>query len=221
MNILPWISDEDFMEAAQVFMDSSTAASEESKGRIEKNIVDPFSSLMIASTLDLKTSKDLIDAQSRASALSGISNALGVFHQSVLGAVDGWEDHDSGYDLESVKHQILAEIKNKHNTLNSGGRAKTVESLDTAVQQKKGEWTGYLVIIIPKRAQRYEKKIVTAQRPVYEIDGASFYTKVTGHEKALHDLFNALMELLVTLERPLPGDIEGYCRLKLSENLPK
>ena len=43
----------------------------------------------------------------------------------ILGSVDGWDNHDAGYDLECDARIILAEIKNKWNTMNSSNRRQS------------------------------------------------------------------------------------------------
>ena len=48
-----------------------------------------------------------------ASAIQGASNAMGEFHQGILGAIPGWVDHDAGYDLENEGRNIIAQVKNK------------------------------------------------------------------------------------------------------------
>ena len=65
-----------------------------------------------------------------------MSNAIGTFHQSVLGSVEGWLNHDTGYDLENPSRKLIAEIKNKHNTMNQQNREKVISDLDTALKQK-------------------------------------------------------------------------------------
>ena len=34
--------------------------------------------------------------------VTGVASAIGNFHQNVLSSVDGWVDHDAGYDPELV-----------------------------------------------------------------------------------------------------------------------
>ena len=45
------------------------------------------------------------------------------------------------------------------------------------------------------------------KRPVYEIDGATFYELVTGEPNALHDLFNATLDMLNLNGQSIPGDV--------------
>lgn len=210
---LSWIPDQPLDAAIAALRASASAAVTDAERRQRRNVVDPFSSLLIAATLTVDNEAALTGLQSSSSALGGMANALGHFHQEILGHIPGWENHDAGYDLENTQRQLLAEVKNKHNTMNASNREKVVGDLDTAIRQKGRGWTGYLVIIVPKSPARYENKI--SAREVYEIDGASFYEKAANHSNALHELFDVLCgELGVT------DEVAQYCRRVLGASLP-
>ena len=176
--------------------------------------MDPFGSLMVATSYEVDDADALADLQDAESSLRGMSNSLGTFHQEILGEVPGWVNHDAGYDLECPDRQMLAEVKNKHNTMNAGNRRQVEASLGEAVRQKRGNWTGYLVIILPRRPQRYETAI-EGQRNVYEIDGASFYHKATGDPNALHDLLDYLCDQLAP-----SAEVAEFCKEIGRQNLP-
>ena len=220
MNGLPWIDDRVLRHVVLTMLERAQDASNHAPERIKKNVIDPFSSLIIAAATGISEEDDLTSVQQVNSASSGISNAIGNFHQQILGAVDGFDNHDAGYDLESPEKLILAEVKNKHNTMNASTREKVVSDLDTAVRQKAGNWTGYLVIVIPAKPDRYKKQLT--KREVYEIDGASFYELATGYSSALHDLYYAVED--ITTER-YPGlqsrAILDYCETALHEGIPE
>ena len=133
-----------------------------------------------------------------------MSNALGIFHQTVLGSVNGWEDHDTGYDLKCSERMIIAEVKNKWNTLNAPSKEQAVGNLATVIRNMKGPWTAYLVQIVPKPPVRYEK---SHGKNVIETDGASFYHEVTGYPNAIHDLFDVLSSRLTPSDK-----IAAYCK---------
>jgi hypothetical protein len=218
MSHLLWISDEDLYSAISELTSRAEKAKNNANRIMHKNVVDPFSSLIIASTLGVDK-EGLINIQQSSSTLSGISSALGNFHQRILGAVEGWENHDAGYDLENTSSKMLAEVKNKHNTMNSTNKAAVVAELDIAIRQKGSGWTGYLVAIVPKSPIRYETRLTTAQRPIYEIDGVSFYAKVTGDERALHDLFAVILEELSG--RIVDEEIKTYFNFIFNQNIPQ
>lgn len=221
MSKLSWISDNKFSEFTKILIEQSNNANEKAIERIKRNVRDPFSSLVMASIMSVKSADTLMKMQENASAMSGISSAIGKFHQNILGAIAGWENHDAGYDLVNNKMRMVVEVKNKHNTTNADSWSNILENIDTAVRQKGSGWTGYIVEIVPIRPIRFETRLNT-QRPVYKIDGASFYAKVTGHGRAIHDLFAALLLMLESeAERQVPEDVKKYCQNVLRGSIPQ
>ncbi len=214
MSKLNWITDKVLDAAIAKFRLAADNAVKKAEQRQQRNVIDPFFSLLIASTLELDEAKDLVQWQATNSALNGMANALGHFHQEVLSGVEGWVNHDAGYDLECKDRQILAEVKNKHNTMNASTKDKAVNDLDAFIRNKGRGWTGYLVIVVPKKPERY-KTHVASSRSLYEIDGASFYDDVTGHPNALHDLFDVLCNELTTSD-----NIAAYCQQIMKNSIP-
>ena len=236
---LPWIDDDRLSKAVSNMLLRARKAKKDAADNIIKNVIDPFSSIVLATTSGLTKADSLAVAQQMNSASSGISSAVGDFHQEILGLVKGFKNHDSGYDLECSDMKIIGEVKNKYNTMNATNRRKVVEELETAIRQRTGNWTAYLVIIIPKKPQRYKKKLGTLE--VYEIDGTSFYELATGHKTALHDLYYAVEEICratYTSQTNAPHDlcyaaeeivaedqpndeIIDYCKKALINGIPK
>ena len=83
---LNWISD----EAISRFRASAARALEQSVRRQRRNVVDPFLSLLIADTFGATGKDELLRLQNSNSALRGMTNALGHFHQEILGEIPGW-----------------------------------------------------------------------------------------------------------------------------------
>ena len=192
MAILKWLSDADLDECIDELTKRISLANQEALKRVEKNVLDPFSLICVANAKGFSSSHQLLGAASLSSMMKGVSSATGNFHQDVLGRVSGFINHDAGYDLESKQQHIIAEVKNKHNTMNATARAGTVSNLKTHVSAKPG-YKGYLVIIIPRKPKRYQK---TLGKNLYEVDGATFYELVTGHKNALRELCDALAKRL-------------------------
>ncbi len=117
------------------------------KRQVRKNIVDPFTSLVLAASSNIEKENILIEIQSASTVVRNIFGVVGKFHQSILGEINGWKNHDIGYDLIDVKRKMIAEIKNKHNTMNQSNKEKVVDELDTEIKQKDNKWKGYLVHI--------------------------------------------------------------------------
>ena len=78
---LEWIADSDLEAAVNLLVKRANDARMNAPQRMKRNVVDPFSSLVVASTFRLKTEADLVNAQQASSALDGMGNAIGSFHQ--------------------------------------------------------------------------------------------------------------------------------------------
>lgn len=222
MPTLKWLSDELLDSAVSQLFTRVSIAQERAVENMERNVIDPFASLVTASMSGAETKDELRSLQIQASVAQGVASAVGGFHQQVLGSIDGFHDHDAGYDLESTAMRIVAEVKNKHNTMNSSNREAVIRDLDTAVRQKGNGWTGYLVVIVPSRPTRYKRRVTTASRPVFEIDGASFYTLATGENSAIHDLHAALASALESrFDRTLPIGLKNHVNEILASSLPR
>ncbi len=222
MSHLSWISDDKLCSAVDTLVERCTKARDEAETKILKNVVDPFSCLTVASTFNIKTQVKLLKLQKNASILSGIASAIGNFHQNILSSVDGWVNHDAGYDIKNDSKRMLAEIKNKHNTLNATNRQQVIDDLDTTVKQERGDWTAYLVLIIPKEPKRYKVREKGKSRKIYEIDGASFYTMITGEPDAIHDLFSVTSAVLQKKSGiDFSKEIKSYCTHILEQSIPE
>lgn len=136
-----------------------------------------------------------------------LTNHIGNLHQKILGQVTGWQDLGTGgiVDLVCPSKQIIAEVKNKYNTVTGGKLAEQYYSLERLVTPKASQYkdyTAYFVNIIPKKPERFDLPFQPSDKdkgikcPVNEniriIDGASFYTLVTGREEAIQEFYDAL-----------------------------
>lgn len=209
---LSWISSDVLERHVDALRTRAARAANRAGARRIANVVDPFASAVVAATYGTDTVEELVAIQNAESGLRGMSNALGNFHQSVLASVTGWRDHDAGYDLECPGSRLLAEVKNKWNTMNAANRREVVTDLQTAVRQKSGRWHGYLVLVVPRRPERYTRELGPR---VWEIDGASFYQLATGEPDAIHDLFDHLCDALMP-----GGAVADHCRSVLERSLP-
>ena len=158
-----------------------------------------------------------------------LQNHIGDFHQNILGYSKDWTNKGVGniIDLLSEKNKAIAEIKNKYNTISGGKLSDLYYSLDKQISPKssiyKG-YTAYYVAVIPKKDKRYNKPFAPSDKDkgekcplnehIREIDGASFYSLVTGSESALEDLFDSLPEVIKTFSE---GKYQVKDTVKLKE----
>lgn len=84
--MLAWISDEKLSEEIGFLQQRTQRAWKDAEERRVRNVIDPFLSLVIASVFGIQDPKELVKIQNAESALRGLSNAIGNFHQQILGS---------------------------------------------------------------------------------------------------------------------------------------
>lgn len=211
MAILKWISDKNLNHAVTHLLNKAEEAKAHSKLEFGKNVIDPFAAIFEMAGFDVDYNTWLKSETNR-QAQKTLQNHIGDFHQTILGFSTGWENMKTGnvMDLVSEKHKIIAEVKNKFNTISGGKLADLYHSLQGQVMPKSSRYKGYTayyVAIIPKKPKRYDIEFTPsnkeegekcpANKKIREIDGASFYDLVTGHNNALENLFDVLPSVIL------------------------
>jgi hypothetical protein len=207
---LPWIDDSDLMKEVDLFLSVAKSAQIKAIENFGDNVIDPFIAIFEMSGFNI-TYDTWFKNETTRQAQKTLQNHVGDFHQNILGYSIGWTNMKIGnvIDLISKKNKVIAEVKNKYNTISGGKLSDLYYSLDGLISPKssiyKG-YTAYYVAIIPKKGERYNKPFTPSDKDkgkrcelnehIREIDGASFYHLVTGHEKALEDLFDVLPEVI-------------------------
>lgn len=207
---LSFISDEILTKAVSGLLDVATNAREKADKNFNRNVIDPFAVLFEMSGFQVEEQTWLTGEKNR-QAQKTLQNHVGAFHQTILGNIPGWKDLDTGgvMDVVCPERKIIAEIKNKHNTVKGSDKVKVYDMMDRAVMTKGHQYkgfTGYYVEIIPKSANRYDKPFTppdnqtgqprTANPLIRQIDGYSFYALATGVQDALPQLFAALPDVI-------------------------
>lgn len=126
-----------------------------------------------------------------------INNSIGTFHEQVLGGIKGYElGNLSGFDIKAKDNTLFADIKNKHNTMNSSSAEALFQKLARyADDYKKAKC--YWVQILAKGsfnehwAGDINGKEYSHSR-VFKISGDQFYGLLSGNENALYNLYKAL-----------------------------
>lgn len=210
MPYLSYISDELLLKCFKSLLDATNKGELKAKDNFERNIIDPFSTLLEMAIFDCdKTS--WVKSETKRQAQKSLTNAIGTFHQQVLGSVDGWENlrTSNQVDLVNTKRKILAEVKNKHNTLKASDKATLYNKLHDMISKKNSvfkDYTAYYVEIIPDSSKVYDRiftpsdSSIGSKCPSNEkiryIDGRSFYFLASGDPEALDKLFLALPKLI-------------------------
>ena len=210
MSYLNFIIDDQLEEIVKLVLDKGIARKKEAEKKFTENVIDPFGSLLEAAAFNVnhntwKSSETIRQCQKT------LQNHVGELHQKILGKVKGWKNLGKGsvVDLVCKDKKVIAEVKNKYNTVTGGKLADQYDSFDRLVMPKssiyKG-YTAYFVNIIPKKSKRFNKTFEPSNKDkgvkcakndqIRIIDGASFYSLVTGDENAIADFYSALPDVI-------------------------
>jgi hypothetical protein len=126
-----------------------------------------------------------------------INNSIGTFHEQILGGIRGYEAGNlSGYDIKATNDTLFADIKNKHNTMNSSAAEALFQKLARyANDYKKAKC--YWVQILAKGSfcELWSGDIngkEYSHSRVYKISGDQFYALLSGQDNAMFQLYRAL-----------------------------
>lgn len=211
MPILKWIDDNKLLTIVEQLLKKAHEAKESAMNDFGRNLIDPFSALFEISGFDIDYDT-WFKSETTRQAQKTLQNHIGGFHQTILSCSVDWLDLKTGgvVDLHSEKYKIIAEVKNKYNTISGGKLSDLYFSLEDLVMPKASrykDYTAYYVTVIPKTGKRYNKEFTPSNNKegkkcssnplIREIDGASFYSLVTGHENALEELFDVLPDVIL------------------------
>ncbi len=205
---LSFIDDATLRSYAEEVLAVAKKAEEEVEEKIYSNVVDPFSALFDSLRQGLSLSKWLEKEKER-QVQKTMQNALGKFHQKILGSIPGWEDMGTGgvVDIKNTGKKIIVEVKNKWNTTKGNHKINIYDDLDSLLKADYKDYTGYYVEVVPKNKNPYNKPFTPPdnkqggkRRPNNEkirvIDGRSFYAIASGEENALRDLYMVLPRII-------------------------
>lgn len=161
MSIISYISDEKIKEIVYKVLAKGIAKKKSAEKDFYKNVIDPFGAIFEVATFDIAI-KNWKESELIRQSQKTLQNQIGNFHQEVLGNVNTWVDLGTGgvVDLKNDERKIIAEVKNKYNTVSGGDLSSKYETLENLVMPKtsgyKG-YTAYFVQIIPKKTTRYNE----------------------------------------------------------------
>ena len=198
----PYVEDEILITEVKLILTNMSSSMTEIQKDLYDNVIDPFSAVFDSVGNNFSYDEWIQMEQGR-QLQKTLQNSIGYFHQKILGSVDGWIDpgNGGGFDSENTERKIIAELKNKWNTLNSSSSEATYDKMVRFLDARKG-YNGYVVIIIPKKPARFNKPFRVPGKEIREdlrtVDGATYYEMVTGDKDALMKLFTGLTEIIKT-----------------------
>lgn len=126
-----------------------------------------------------------------------INNSIGTFHEQILGGIAGFEIGKlSGFDIKAKDNTLFADIKNKHNTMNSSSAEALFQKLARyADSYKKAKCYWVQVLAKSSFSEPWKGEIngkEYSHSRVYKISGDQFYALLSGQNDALYMLYKAL-----------------------------
>jgi len=141
--------------------------------------------------------KSLIESEILRQIDKSINNSIGTFHENILGGINGFElGNQSGFDIKAGDNTLFADIKNKHNTMNSSSSEALFQKLARYADDYKNAKC-YWVQILAKGSFNepwigdINGKEYSHSR-VYKISGDQFYELLTGNKTAFYELYKIL-----------------------------
>mgnify|MGYP006130062271 CR=1 FL=1 len=119
-----------------------------------------------------------------------------------MGGINGYEIGNlSGFDIKANDNTLFADIKNKHNTMNSSSAESLFQKLSKYADNYK-ESKCYWVQILAKNSfnEKWFGEIngkEYSHSRVYKISGDQFYKLLSGNENALFELYKILPEAIL------------------------
>jgi hypothetical protein len=213
MAFLSYINDADLVEITASLI--QTLYDADLRTDLDRNKIDPFSALFLMGYYSM-SEQAWRELEKKRQIQKSLENAIGTFHQRILGKMNGWRDLETGQvlDLRNAERRMVAEVKNKFNTTKGSHKKIIYDDLMTFLHTNP-DYTAYYVEIIPSSSRPYGEPFVPpdnmeagARRSrddrLRKIDGYSFYQIAAREPDALKSLYTALPEVISVIKERLP-----------------
>ncbi|MBJ6367619.1 Eco47II family restriction endonuclease [Snuella sedimenti] len=172
------------------------AKSNFTKKKFYANKVDTIK-LIFDSSFNNLSEEELIKLEISRQIDKSVNNAIGTFHEQILGGINGYENGImDGFDIKANDNTLFADIKNKHNTMNSSSAESLFQKLARYANDYKEAQCYWVQILATKSFNEKWFSIINGKEyshsRVYKISGDQFYALLTGNKKAFYELYNAL-----------------------------
>lgn len=192
-----FVSDEHLLECVRNLHNSYLKAKNNiSKKNFYSNKVDTIK-LTFDSKFNDISEEDLIQAEILRQIDKSINNSIGTFHEQVLGGIEGYEVGNlSGFDIKATNDTLFADIKNKHNTMNSSSSEALFQKLARYADTYKNAKCYWVQILAKGSFNESWKGDINGKEyshsRVFKISGDQFYALLSGQQDALLQLYKAL-----------------------------
>jgi len=154
--------------------------------------------------------EDLIETEILRQVDKSINNSIGTFHEQILGGINGFEVGKlSGFDIKAEDNSLFADIKNKHNTMNSSSAEALFQKLARYADDFKKAKCYWVQILAKNSFNELWKGEINGKEythsRVFKISGDKFYALISGQDDALLQLYKslpkAISEYLKSIEK--------------------
>jgi hypothetical protein len=207
-----FVSDEHFIKCVgNLYKSYQKAKFNFTKSKFFKNKVDIIK-LSIDANLNDISEEDLVKFEILRQIDKSINNSIGSFHEQVLGGVVGYVlGQNSGYDIKAINNSLFADIKNKHNTMNSSSAESLFQKLKNFADKNKSAKCYWVQILAKSSFEELWVGDINGKEyshsRVYKISGDRFYTMLTGEEDAFFQLYKALPKAILDFRNSLDVQI--------------
>ena len=194
---LDFISDEHLLDCIKnLHAAYIKAKANVSKKKFYNNKIDTFKLTFDAQFNNL-SEKNIIETEILRQIDKSINNSIGTFHEQVLGGIEGYERGNlSGFDIKAKDGTLFADIKNKHNTMNSSAAEALFQKLARYADDYKNAMCYWVQILAKGSFNEHWTGDINGKEyshsRVFKISGDQFYFLLTGKETALFELYKAL-----------------------------
>lgn len=141
--------------------------------------------------------ESLIQAEILRQIDKSINNSIGTFHEQIMGGIKGFElGNLSGFDIKAKDDTLFADIKNKHNTMNSSSAEALFQKLSRYADTYKKSKCYWVQVLAKSNFCELWKGEINGKEyshsRVYKISGDQFYALLSGKENALFQLYKNL-----------------------------
>lgn len=205
-----FVHDEHLLKCiSQIYKSYAKAKGNITKKKFYNNKIDTFK-LTFDSKFNNIQEETIIETEILRQIDKSINNSIGTFHEQILGGIRGFEVGNlSGFDVKAKDNSLFADIKNKHNTMNSSAAESLFQKLAHYTDTYKNAKC-YWVQILAKNSfnEKWYGEIngkEYSHSRVYKISGDQFYFLLSGNKNAFFDLYkslpNAISDYLESLEK--------------------
>ncbi|MEG1405274.1 MAG: Eco47II family restriction endonuclease [Alistipes sp.] len=167
------------------------------------NIIDPIK-LTFDTKVYGKSFEEIIEAECIRQIDKTNSNHIGYFHQNLFKYIgNGWEVPEKGFDIINTDRHIYAELKNKHNTMNSNAAKSVYMHMQDKILHDDQAVCMLVEVIATKSQDTPWYKDGLSHRNIRRVSMDKFYNIVFDDDHAFYKLCKALPDILEDVVKEL------------------